>query len=886
MFQRIAFISTQLRAAFGHGFNHLRLEADGIAPTLRRLWSQFGQRSALVFAHARYGAVHARQAVADQANISIQILREECAVLSAYGMAPLRRDLRSIVIKVSDAVKGWFRQLSKIAVDRIACGRPRLSSGIQTSVQVLRDDYDVVIEHGVAPIILDLQLLARTLRVQCGARANLLLTNALNELDSARRVLLTSTNPLIRVLWEDCSAVSQYGFRPAHAHVGATAGVVRQQMAKAPRWVSNKRATVLLGVVAAALSLVLQIYSQTSERNATRLATVLPMIDEVQGAELPLVTEAKKVSFLPHGEEIKTTAATGVAPRTIMLEPQTALSFDVEPSPTLLEQLQTQEGPLEILSGRETEESAAPVRSPLHEDVIREIESRMATADNETDRRLLSELAGHYRAIGAGLHWVDEAGLTVEGQALRRELETADSYGLDPSEFVLNAAQLANPDARLATIEVDLSYSAILYAQQARGWRIDPSQLSLWIDQRPRSFYVSDMFRAMNIQGGAVNGLRSFHPRHEQFERLRQAYLAERSAIRQPRQAKHSRYEKPARLQKLLVNMERWRWMPDDLGDLHIWNNLPAFETQVVKKDQVVHQERIIIGKESTQTPVFSDEMAYIEFNPEWGVPESIKIRQLLPRLRGGDVGVLARRNMRIKFGDEIKNPSKFRWSKVDIRSIPIVQGPGAGNPLGRIKFMFPNHHSVYMHDTTEKHLFNSTERTYSHGCIRVRNPQSLAEVILAEVENWSPGEVQERLDRKDMNRIYLSRRIKVHNTYFTQWVAQDGALRDYTDIYGHDRRIADALAGIPTETIARRDPALALKQENERLRTQQVAVVARINSSIRRAKAGINAEANKTMVGFFGQPKAGSPEKGSNRKFRTPASPAPPASLLYFQIR
>lgn len=878
----IAFSVTQLRATCRNGVNHLLLMADGIAPTLRRLWSQCSHQSPRVLAHARCVAVDARQAVADQANALIEILREDYALVSEYGLAPLGRHVRSIVIKV----KGWFHQLSAITVDRILCGRQRLSNGIQTSVQVLRDDYEVVIEKGIVPLILNLQSRARSFRGQCRARWSLVLASALEQLDRARRGLSTATDPVIRAVCEHSSTVFQYGVQPAYAHMRATAGGIRQHVARAPRWVSNNRTRVVLSLGAAAFALVLQIYSQNSERDVARSATVVMAINAIHGAELSLVTEGEEVAFLAHGEEIKATAAPEDTLRITMLEPQKAPAIEVEPSPTLLQELQTLQEPLGMLPGRQTEESVAPVRSPLHEEVIREVESRMATADNETDRRLLSELAGYYRAIGATLHWVDEVGLTAEGQALHRELETADSYGLDPSEFLLNAAQPVNPDAQLATIEVDLSYSAILYARQARGWRIDPSQLSLWLDQRPQSFYVSDIFRAMDIQGGAVKGLRSFHPRHEQFERLRQVYLAERSSIQQTRKGKHSRDDKPARLQKLLVNLERWRWMPDDLGDFHIWNNLPEFQTKVVKNDQIVHEERIIIGKETTQTPVFSDAMSYIEFNPEWGVPESIKIRQLLPRLRGGDVGVLARRNMRIKFGDEIKNPGKFRWSKVDIRSIPIVQGPGAGNPLGRIKFMFPNHHSVYMHDTTDKHLFNSSQRTYSHGCIRVRHPQRFAEVILGEVENWSPADVQERLGRKDMNRIYLSRRIAVHNAYFTQWVTQDGALREYPDIYDHDRRIAEALAGKSTETIARRDPAMALKRENERLRSQHVVTVTRTNSSVRRVKASTTAAANKPMAAFFGQAKPAFAANGSNKKFRTPASAAPPPSLLYFQIR
>ena len=124
-----------------------------------------------------------------------------------------------------------------------------------------------------------------------------------------------------------------------------------------------------------------------------------------------------------------------------------------------------------------------------------------------------------------------------------------------------------------------------------------------------------------------------------------------------------------------------------------------------------------------------ADRMEKIVFKPQWGVPNSIKITDLLPRLRSGDTGVLKRRGMKIVENGQTISPDKIRWSTTDIRYLSIVQGPGSSNPLGEMKFMFPNLHSVYMHDTTSKHLFRSSSRTFSHGCIRVRNPRKLAQV-------------------------------------------------------------------------------------------------------------------------------------------------------------
>ncbi len=270
----------------------------------------------------------------------------------------------------------------------------------------------------------------------------------------------------------------------------------------------------------------------------------------------------------------------------------------------------------------------------------------------------------------------------------------------------------------------------------------------------------------------------------------------------------------------IVANMEKWRWMPRELGDMHIWNNLPSFKTQVVRDGEVIHEERIIIGKTDTQTPVFSDTMTHVVFRPQWGVPNSIKVKSLLPRLAGGDYDVLRRRGMRIQYGDQVKSPRNYNWSRTDIRHIPIVMGAGSSNPLGHVKFMFPNHHAVYMHDTNKRWLFKNSKRTFSHGCIRVRDPARFAEVVLSGDGKWSPAQVRAYMKTraKENNRVDLPRKIHVHNTYFTVLADKNGDLSTLSDIYGHDKRIKQALAGKSLKLIARSDPARAQKREIEQI--------------------------------------------------------------------
>jgi L,D-transpeptidase YcbB len=422
------------------------------------------------------------------------------------------------------------------------------------------------------------------------------------------------------------------------------------------------------------------------------------------------------------------------------------------------------------------------------------------------------------------------------------------------------------------------------YARHARGGRLDPSQLSPSLDQRPTTPDPKSVMQGIAAAPAADAYLRSLHPKHPQFERLRQALLAARgqnsrsrahlqqggsqvpagprirpgqwhphvALVRQCLGVAHAQGEETAydeRLwqavrsfqrehgldpdgvisnatrsalnglsessgrgstQRLIANMERWRWMPDQLGELHVWDNVPEFAMRVVKKGQVVHSEKIIVGKTDTPTPIFSASMEFIVFRPEWGVPDSIKVGELWPYLRRGagwygvaDTRILQRQNLQVSYNGRPVDARLVDWASVDIRQFQFIQPAGAHNVLGAVKFRFPNKHDVYMHDTPQRELFSRPVRTFSHGCIRVQNPLRLAEMLLAEDKGWSANQVARLLTGHDNNEIRLTRKIPVHVTYFTAVADDNGTVRYFGDIYGHDERVAAALQGRPVRSMA-----------------------------------------------------------------------------------
>jgi len=259
----------------------------------------------------------------------------------------------------------------------------------------------------------------------------------------------------------------------------------------------------------------------------------------------------------------------------------------------------------------------------------------------------------------------------------------------------------------------------------------------------------------------------------------------------------------------LLVNMERWRWLPQDLGAFYVNVNIPEFKLRVVKDGETeapVWQTRVVVGKTNKQTPVFNDEMEEIVFRPNWYVPTSIKSEEIAPYLyRGGgffgggwDTSILKRQGLRIRGanGRDI-DPDTIDWSRADIRRYEVYQPPGPRNVLGLVKFRFPNTHDVYLHDTTQKHLFANAVRANSHGCMRVQNPDQFATVLLGHDQGWTAARVNSAMHGGiDSNKVQLQQHIPVYLTYFTARVEKDGSLKQFRDLYGHDRRMIAALSG------------------------------------------------------------------------------------------
>jgi murein L,D-transpeptidase YcbB/YkuD len=397
--------------------------------------------------------------------------------------------------------------------------------------------------------------------------------------------------------------------------------------------------------------------------------------------------------------------------------------------------------------------------------------------------------------------WMTDMGFSREGQAAIDEILEADDWGLESTAFPLpSAGKLPASMDEQARAEIELSLAVLKYARYARGGRTDPDKLKN-VDMRP-SFRDPKTVLAEIAEAAEPDlYLQSLHPKHEQFQRLRQALLKAR--------AEAEAGAKPRNTQKILINMERWRWMPKDLGALYVQINIPEFMTYIVKNGKTIHAEKVVVGKPVYATPIFSADLKSIVFNPEWTVPSTIIREDLLPRLRGGGgmfgggSSVLKQHELNVNYNGKRVSPSSINWNTVNMGAISFTQAPGPKNVLGKVKFLYPNRHSVYMHDTIKRELLQLQVRAEGHHCPRVANPGKVAAIILAEDSGVPQAEIDKLLAKGYNSGVAIKNRVPVHTTYFTLSADAEGKLQSFNDLYALDAGVAAAVLGKGAEPEA-----------------------------------------------------------------------------------
>ena len=250
-----------------------------------------------------------------------------------------------------------------------------------------------------------------------------------------------------------------------------------------------------------------------------------------------------------------------------------------------------------------------------------------------------------------------------------------------------------------------------------------------------------------------------------------------------------------SKISKIRVNLERLRWINQDMGDHYILVNIADFTMKVFRADTLSYQQTVVVGKPFRKTPVFSDTMTYFVLNPYWTVPPTILYNDVLPEVKK-NVGYLQTKNMKVLKGSEEVSAETIDWSKLSRNNFPytIRQEPGPTNALGAVKFMFPNKYNIYIHDTPSKELFNRPDRAFSSGCVRLNKPLAFVDYLLTDLPDWNAEKIQTTLKTGKDKTVMLKKPINVHLLYLTAWVDEDG-LQFRNDVYQRDTAVIEALA-------------------------------------------------------------------------------------------
>jgi murein L,D-transpeptidase YcbB/YkuD len=394
-----------------------------------------------------------------------------------------------------------------------------------------------------------------------------------------------------------------------------------------------------------------------------------------------------------------------------------------------------------------------------------------------------------YQSRGNLPAWIDGDTRTPQFDALVEQLRHAEDHGLDPARYGTGQFQKAieAADENKGTFDVAgvpeldarLTYAFLRYAADLLGWSGNPKAIyAQWVVKPKQEDLAARLNKALS-SGQVAEALEELAPMHPQYKGLQTALANERQ-------------NPTGHLDQIRMNLERWRWMPRNLGDRYILVNVPAYQMQVMEGEKPALAMRVIVGQPKNPTPLFSDEMTNVVFSPTWNIPESIIRKELVPH-QVNDPSYLERHDIEVvgTSGDAV-DLERLDWTDEQaVDGLHFRQAPGPQNALGFVKFIFPNEFDVYLHDTPSRSLFNKPSRALSHGCIRIENPVALAQYLMRDRPEWTAERISDAMSGEREQAVPLKEHLPVHIGYWTAWVNADGSVTYTDDPYKLDEKQA-----------------------------------------------------------------------------------------------
>ena len=363
-----------------------------------------------------------------------------------------------------------------------------------------------------------------------------------------------------------------------------------------------------------------------------------------------------------------------------------------------------------------------------------------------------------------------------QAQALVAVIEGIGAEGLDPADYDLEALKVAMASGPSEELDQLASRSFVWLVEDLRDGRTPMEARRQWfvVDPDRDRFRTGDLLEQAAQTGDVAGTLAQLAPTHPDYARLKEALAGETD---------------PKRIKLIRANMDRWRWLARDLGKQYLITNVPEYQLRLTVNDKIISTYRTIVGKPGrTATPQLAETVEGVIFNPTWTVPQSI--------VKGEGLGAKV-----------LNNPgwarsAGYKATKGENGWITVVQQPGPGNSLGRMKLDMPNPHAIFLHDTPSRHLFDNTNRALSHGCIRTERALELAITMAILGKGATKEEAVDVATSGEYTRVPIEREMPVYITYFTMATNIDGELATFSDIYDRD---APVLASLDKPRVSNR---------------------------------------------------------------------------------
>jgi len=383
------------------------------------------------------------------------------------------------------------------------------------------------------------------------------------------------------------------------------------------------------------------------------------------------------------------------------------------------------------------------------------------TDDGERGHQVWQEEQRFYKQNGYRLVWSDGKRPRGYAEGLIRALRAAGEHGLDPVDYRvddLDAARGSFAPEQAVDFDLRATHAYLRYGWDLTRGTIDPEDVDPQWHAAPRNVDLHNALASGVGEGDIGRSLERLAPASPQYLGLKNQLARARAG------------GDAGAVHQIAMNMERWRWLPDNLGQRYLLVNIPAFRLDAIENGKSVLDMKVVTGKKDSPTPVLVDEMTTVVFSPYWNIPDDIVDKEIRPKV-DRDPSYLEKNHIEV---DEANG--RYR------------QLPGPGNSLGQVKFLFPNHYNVYLHDTPAQALFDRVERDFSHGCVRLDRPDDLAKYLLRDQPQWTEAKIAEAMGSGTEQSVALKQPIPIYLVYFTAW-EEGGALKRVADVYGYDRR-------------------------------------------------------------------------------------------------